>query len=157
MGNSVGDAVGNAVGTSVGLAVGYVVGATEGAAVATVGADVGPTVGCAVGADVGTAVGNAVGAGVGIDTHTVSPCFPSVHVPNAHELQRSYTSASWYLPEGQWSQLVLACAAAMLPDAQAKQSLPVLAWNLPTGQSMHDDESTEAKRPLAHAVQLAAL
>ena len=124
---------------------------------ASVGEDVGCAVGYAEGTTVGTAVGYVVGAAVGTDTHTVAPNSPFVHRPTMHASQRSYTPASWYLPDGQCSQLVFATAVATAPDAQALHEPPVLVWNFPTGQSMHDDDSADANRPFAHAVHETAL
>ena len=84
-------------------------------------------VGVEVGALVGEDVGALVGAAVGIDTHTVAPCRSAVHSPVAHASQTSYTPASWYRPDGQWSQLVCLTIAAILPASQPVHALPVVA------------------------------
>jgi hypothetical protein len=67
----------------------------------TVGDKVGFAVGKFVGAAVGTAVGYIVGTGVGIDTHTFAPSSPDVHMPTVQAVHWSYTSESWYFPDGQ--------------------------------------------------------
>ena len=150
MGDVVGYLVGYAVGDAVGEAVGYAVGNA-------VGDDVGYDVGYAVGDDVGTAVGTAVGYGVGTLTQAVCDCLPSVHVLSEQAWHMWYPLASWYLPLGQWSQLLLAAQALYLPEAHEWHVLPEDRWYLPVGQSLHEVDSATAKRPLAHAVHEAAL
>jgi hypothetical protein len=68
-----------------------------------------------------------------------------------------YTSSFWYFPTGQWSQLVCADVAAILPASHCEHSSPVLAWYLPSGQSSQYRLLISEKRPLAHVVQLSAL
>ena len=150
MGDAVGYLVGYAVGDAVGEAVGYAVGNA-------VGDDVGYDVGYAVGDDVGTAVGTAVGYGVGTLTQAVCDCLPSVHVLSEQAWHMWYPLASWYLPLGQWSQLLLAAQALYLPEAHEWHVLPEDGWNLPVGQSLQEVDSATAKRPLAQAAQEAAL
>jgi hypothetical protein len=73
---------------------------------ACVGLAVGACVGVSVGDGVGENVGGIVGAGVGIPMHAVAPCTPAVHVKASQSWQPWYAVLSWYLPDGQWKQLV---------------------------------------------------
>jgi hypothetical protein len=56
--------------------------------------------------------------------------------------------ASWYLPDGQWSQLVLRSMAAILPCSQSMHELPVEGWYWPMGQSVHAVASMEEYLPI---------
>jgi hypothetical protein len=107
------------VGVEVGVEVGALVGVSVGA---LVGALVGEAVGALVGVSVGLAVGFAVGLGVGTTRQAVSPMMPSVHVPDKHSWHSWYFTRSWYLPDGQWKQLVWPVQAAYLPTPQSMQS-----------------------------------
>jgi len=140
--------VGAAVGTCVGVAVGSSVGDAVGSAV---GEDVGAAVGTAVGCAVGCAVGLAVGAVVGTATHSVCDCRPAVHVVAAQRWQVWNATWSWYLPLGQWKQLVLPVHALYRPVWHSVHSPPELVWNWPTGQGVHPVDSTCANVPLSHA------
>ena len=88
------------VGGNVGLGVGAKVGLG-------VGVKLGAGVGDKVGLGVGVAVGAGVGAAVGMASHSVLPSRLFVHVVAAHRWHKPYFFWSWYLPVGQWKQLVL--------------------------------------------------
>jgi hypothetical protein len=133
---------GDAVGAAVGLAVG-----------AAVGAAVGVWVGLADGA----AVGAAVGAGVGIAWQTEAPATAAVQPPRGQSWHRWYAALSWYLPAGQWKQLVWPVQAAYWPAAQWMHSCEVAGWYCPAGQLRHSAAPAMAYRPAAHAAHCAAL
>jgi hypothetical protein len=73
---------------------------------AVVGDGVGNEVGMGVGAALGKAVGAYVGTAVGTLTHSVAPAKDAVHAPTSHAWHSWYAVLSWYLPLGQWKQLV---------------------------------------------------
>ena len=107
---------------------------------------------------VGALVGALVGNGVGMATHSVQPVtvFP-VHLPAEHVLHTEYTSASWYLPSGQWTQLVDAVPSANLPESHVLHAWPVDSWNLPTAQAVHSVSAATAYRPFGQTSHASAL
>ena len=74
-----------------------------------------------------------------------------------HESHSSYTAPFWNLPDSQCRQLVSPVWAAIVPLAQPMHVWLVLGWYLPTGQSVHVEEDTDAYLPSAHVVQASAL
>jgi hypothetical protein len=121
-----------------------------------VGDAVGYAVGYAVGAAVGAAVGYAVGYAVGMATHSVSPSASAVHLAAAHAWHSWYFSLSWYLPVGQWSQLVLPVHAWNLPTLQFLHSPPVVAWYWPIAQSAQNVDADRENWPFGHETHTAA-
>jgi hypothetical protein len=112
------------VGAAVGAAVGAVVGAAVGALVGdVVGVLVGSGLGCRVGTLVGLLVGAGVGANVGVlvgtATQAVAASAPTVHAPGRQAWHAWYAALSWYLPDGQWMQLLDAAHAWYRPVLQA--------------------------------------
>jgi hypothetical protein len=152
----VGALLGRAVGALVGMEVGVVVGASVGA---LVGDFVGTAVGILLGVSVGAAVvGGRVGAGVGIVMHSDAPVTASaVHEPAGQSRHRSYTPASWYLPDGQCEQKAAPVLATNLPTAQSLHDWPADKWNRPTAQAVHVVAGATAKLPLGQASQAPAL
>jgi hypothetical protein len=124
----------------VGIGVGVAVGAGD-------GLKLGP----GVGLKVGLALGLAVGAAVGMEAHAERACAPSVHVPAAQPWHRWYSSLSWYLPDGQWKQLVLPTHALYCPVAHGLQLSPLVSWNRPIPQAVHPVEPATACLPSSHA------
>jgi hypothetical protein len=108
------------VGVEVGVEVGALVGVSVGA---LVGALVGEAVGALVGVSVGLAVGFAVGVGVGTMMQSAWPVEPAVHWPVAQSWHVAYFTRYWYVPDGQWTQLLWPVQAAYWPALQSKQSL----------------------------------
>ena len=154
MGLEVGWRVGAGDGDAVGLGVGAGDGDTVGAAV---GEGEGASVGLGVGASVGAPVGPAVGAAVGTAEQVVCPCAPPVHVPGPQPRHCAYAPATWYLPDGQCSQLVRPVHAVYFPVAHAWHVPPAEGWNRPSVQSVHEAEPAAANCPLTHAVHDSAL
>jgi len=64
---------------------------------------------------------------------------------------------SWYLPTGQWSQLVAPVHAEKLPLAQLKHEPDVDGWNLPIEQLVQWTEPSMAYMPLLQVTQAAWL
>jgi hypothetical protein len=114
-------------------------------------------VGEADGSAVGVGVGDNVGASVGIATHPVCADWPLVQVLPAQSWHTQYDTLSWYLPDGQWKQVVCFTIAVILPTAQSWQVLPVDRWYFPTTQSLQAADAPAEYWPLSHSVQLAAL
>jgi hypothetical protein len=142
----VGDVVGEGVGFGVGEGVG------EG-----VGFGVGVKVGLGVGLTVGLGVGFGVGAAVGIATHSVSPSASAVHVVAAQSWHSWYFFFSWYLPVGQWKQLVWPVQAAYLPVSQSLHSCDVDGWYWPIAQLLQLGEPATANLPSPQVLQDGAL
>jgi hypothetical protein len=59
---------------------------------------------------------------------------------------------SWYLPDGQWKQLLLPVHALYVPVVHVVHACDVVGWSVPTGQSVQAGEPAMAKRPLVHEV-----
>ena len=116
-----------------------------------------PGVHATVGDVVGALVGALVGAVVGMAAHSVQRSLPAVHVPLAQVWHQWYLVLSWYLPDGQWKQLVLAVHALYVPAAHLWQELPEEGWYWPIGQSRHEVEPAIACFPSAQSVHVAAL
>lgn len=64
---------------------------------------------------------------------------------------------SWYLPDGQCSQLFCFRFGANLPFLHDLHANPDLEWNLPIGQSVHSVDGATANWPESHGKQFTAL
>ena len=64
---------------------------------------------------------------------------------------------SWYLPDGQCTQLVRPVQALNCPAWHCRHELEVDGWYVPSAQSVHVGEPSMAYWPLAHAAHVAAL
>jgi hypothetical protein len=145
VGRGVGVKVGAGVGETVGLAVGLGLGAKVGLGLGeNVGLGVGAKVGLGVGAKVGAGEGLAVGAAVGMSEHPIWPVNPDVHVVVRQSWHRWYFFLSWYLPAGQWKQLVWPVHGEYEPSSHGLQALPVVAWYWPAWQAVQETEPAMA-------------
>jgi hypothetical protein len=122
-----------------------------------VGALVGALVGASVGVSVGLAEGLAVGYGVGTAKHAVKPTFPSVHSDAGQSWHMWYVFLSWYLPDGQWKQLVCPVHGPYLPVSHSEQDEEGDWWYLPMSQLVHTADAAIENVPSAHVVHESAL
>ena len=74
-----------------------------------------------------------------------------------HSWHRWYAALSWYLPDGQWKQLVWPAQVAYLPVSHAKHSCHEDGWYLPTGQSLQAADCAIANWPSAQEEHPSAL
>ena len=78
-------------------------------------------------------------------------------MPAVHSWHSAYIFLSWYLPVGQWKQLVWPVHGAYLPVLHFQHLCAVVGRNWPLGQSRHSYAPAMAYRPLSHAVHSAVL
>ena len=78
-------------------------------------------------------------------------------MPAVHSWHSSYFFLSWYLPDGQWKQLVWPVHGPNLPTSQSVHSSELVGWNLPMAQSVHPNDPATENVPSSQAVHSTAL